>query len=110
MVVFSAGLYFFKPDDIAEVFQHLGYPTYIIYPLAIVRILGFVVIWSNYSKTLKEWAYAGLFYDFVVALSAHYNAGDERLAFAPPIFTLSLLAISYFANRRVHVEIEKEKI
>lgn len=75
-MLFAAGMYVFNNAEVATLFGRLGYPSYIIYPLAVAKILGLIAIWSNYSKTLKEWAYAGFFYDFILALSAHINAGD----------------------------------
>ena len=53
-------------------FVALGYPTYIIYPLAIAKILGLLAIWTRKSNLLKEWAYAGFFYDTLLAFTAHY--------------------------------------
>lgn len=96
-MLFSAGMSIFNNAGVVEEFTQLGYPTYIIYPLAIAKILGLIAIWSNYSRTLKEWAYAGFLYDFTLALSAHINAGDGELA--GPIIALALLAASYFSYR-----------
>lgn len=96
-MLFSAGMSIFNNAGVVEEFTQLGYPTYIIYPLAIAKILGLIAIWSNYSKILKEWAYAGFLYDFILALSAHINAGDGELA--GPIIALALLAASYFSYR-----------
>ncbi|MFT6333800.1 MAG: hypothetical protein ACI86M_001119 [Saprospiraceae bacterium] len=35
MVVGSAGIYIFKNAEISQVFESLGYPSYIVIPLAI---------------------------------------------------------------------------
>ena len=93
LMLFSAGMYIFNNAEIVEAFKHLGYPTYIIYPLAIAKILGLIAIWTDYSKALKEWAYAGFFYDFILAWSAHYFAGDGAFGFALP--AIVILIISY---------------
>ncbi len=37
-------------------------------------ILGLIAIWSNKSATLKEWAYAGFFFNFVLAFLAEVHA------------------------------------
>ncbi len=97
LMLFSAGMYFFNNTEIVKAFQHLGYPTYIIYPLAIAKILGLIAIWSDYSKALKEWAYAGFFYDFVLAWSAHYFAGDGAIGFALP--AIIILLTSYITYK-----------
>ena len=70
-MLMSAGMYFFKHADIVEAFTALGYPVYLIYPLAIAKLLGLTAIWTRISPTLKSLAYAGFFYDFLLAGSAH---------------------------------------
>ena len=96
IILFSAGFYVFSYPQAAENFSRLGFPTYIIYPLATAKILGITAIWSNFSKTLKEWAYAGFLFNFLLALLAHINAGDgEWLPAALALFFWSGSYISY---------------
>ena len=97
-MLMSAGMYIFNHSEVVKIFGTLGFPAYIIYPLAAAKILGVIAVVSNYSKTLKEWAYAGFFFDFLLALSAHLNAGDGGFAFA--LLALSLLFISYIFWKR----------
>lgn len=77
--LFSAGMYFSQYDMVQGFFEHLNYPTYLIYPLAVAKILGVVAVLSNKSKVLKEWAYAGFFFDAALATAAHAAAGDDIL-------------------------------
>lgn len=77
-------------------FDSLGYPTYLIYPLVVAKILGLVAIWSSKSKTLKEWAYAGFFFNFVLAFLAELHAADGEYISSP--LALVLLIISYFSS------------
>ena len=74
--LFSATMYFVRTDMIMGYFEMLNYPPYLVYPLAVVKILGVVAVLSNKSKMLKEWAYAGFFFDAVLAATAHYSSGD----------------------------------
>ena len=97
LMLFAAYNYVFKHELIVDVFHRLGFPTYIIYPLAAAKILGLVAILSNVSRTLKEWAYAGFFFNFVLAMSGHINAGDGQ--FAPALVCLILLAASYVLDK-----------
>jgi hypothetical protein len=99
MMLGSAGMYIFNYGSTAAIFQSLGYPTYIIYPLAIAKILGVIAIVSNFSKPLKEWAYAGFFYDFLLAASAHYFSGIPSPMLA--IVALALLIVSYILDKKV---------
>lgn len=98
LMLFSAGMYFFNHSTIVNAFQSLGFPPYIIYPLATAKILGLIAIWSNYSKTLKEWAYAGFFFNFLLALSAHLVKADGSYQFAA--MALILWTVSYFLYKR----------
>jgi DoxX-like family len=99
MMLGSAGMYIFNHQAVAEIFTKLGYPTYIVYPLAVAKILGVIAILTKQSKTLKEWAYAGFFFDFLLALSAHINAGDGE--FIPATAAIILLFISYFLDKKL---------
>lgn len=100
LMLFAAFNYLFKYPVIADVFVKLGYPTYLIFPLAIAKIFGVIAILTRKSKTLTEWAYAGFFFNFMLALSAHLNAGDGQ--FAPSIVCLILLMISYASGKKVY--------
>jgi hypothetical protein len=100
MMLFSATTYVVRHPRVETVFIALGFPTYLIYPLAVAKVLGVVAIVSKRSRTLKEWAYAGFFYDVVLALSAHLAAGDGQ--FAPAAAALGLLAVSYVLDRKLY--------
>lgn len=99
LMLMSAGMYFFNYEMVSQTFTKLGFPTYIIYPLAIAKILGLVAIWTKKSQTLKEWAYAGFFFDFLLAFSAHVNIGDGEAV--PSIVAIVLLMVSYVFEKKV---------
>lgn len=80
--LFSAYNYFFNYDFMAGYYAKLGYPTYLVYPSAIAKILGVIAILSRKSALLKEWAYAGFFFDAALALAAHMMAEDGGGMFA----------------------------
>ena len=99
IMLFSVSMYFLKYEDISKAFLSFGYPVYIIYPYAIVKLLGLIVVWSPKFKTLKEWAYAGYFYAFVLAFFAHYMIGDGQQGTA--VVALIALTVSYIFNKRI---------
>ncbi len=107
LMLFSAGMYFINYEMVSEVFTSLGYPTYIIYPLAIAKILGLIAIWTKKSQVLKEWAYAGFFFDLVLAGLAHINADDG--GFVPALVGLVLLLVSYFSEKKQHTTLHKQQ-
>ena len=97
MMLMSVGMYIFKHADVAAIFTKLGYPTYIIYPLAIAKFLGIVAIWTNKSRLLKEWAYAGFFFVFGLAATAHCIV-EGGMTFMPPVIATVLLLTSYYSG------------
>ncbi|WP_350286648.1 DoxX family protein [uncultured Croceitalea sp.] len=99
IMCFSVYNYFFNNDLIIGFFENMGYPTYLIYPLAIAKLLGLVAIWGNFSKPLKEWAYAGFFFNVVLAFFAHYMVSDGEHMGAV-IATFAVL-VSYFTGKEV---------
>lgn len=100
MMLGSAGMYIFNYPMVSEVFAKLGFPIYIIYPLAIAKILGLIAIWTKKSQMLKEWAYAGFFFDFVLAIAAHVMVNDGE--FAGALIALVLLFVSYFSEKKLY--------
>lgn len=92
-------MYFFNYQMVSVTFTKFGYPTYNIYPLAIAKTLGLIAIWTNKSKALKEWAYAGFFFDIILALSAHININDGEYATAA--VGLILLLVSCLSGKQM---------
>jgi hypothetical protein len=56
----------------------LGYPVYFIQFISWAKILGVIAILIPGLKKIKEWAYAGLFFDLIGAV---YCAGYTLLYF-----------------------------
>ena len=99
MMVGSASMYLVNTSFVQNVFEQLGYPSYLVYPLAIAKILGVIAILTNKIPFLKEWAYAGFFFDFVLAFVAHLKVQDGE--FAPALVAMTLLLISYYFDKRI---------
>lgn len=76
LFLFSAIMYLSKTAMVEGFYEALGFPTWMIIPSAVVKILAVIAIATGWSKVLKEWAYAGLFFDAVMATAAHGYAGD----------------------------------
>jgi len=99
LLLYSAGMYFFMYDDVATLFTNFGYPTYLIYPYAVIKLLGLIALWTPSLTTIKEWAYAGYFYAFILAFFAHYMIGDGEQVAA--VLAIILLVVSYIFNKRL---------
>ncbi|EAQ02610.1 hypothetical protein OB2597_17877 [Pseudooceanicola batsensis HTCC2597] len=77
----------------------LHYPTYLIWPLAGVKIIGAIVILWRPSAFLTDFAYAAMFWHLLLAISAHLNAGDP--GWPPALLALVALAVSFLTQNRV---------
>ncbi len=99
LMLMSASMYIFNYEEVGKTFEGLGYNTFIIYPLATAKILGLIAIWTRRSRTLLEWAYAGFFFDTVLAAQAHVMAQDGE--FAPAIVATILVLVSYWSQGKV---------
>ena len=95
--LFSASMYLTKYEMVAGFFEFLGYPTYIIYPLAALKITAVIVLLVNKGIRLKEWVYAGLFFNFTLAFFAHIMMHDGGQGTA--LVGLILLVSTYILNR-----------
>ena len=97
--MYSVQMYLRNPEEIAAYFESVNYPRYLVYPLVIAKVLGLVAIWGNFSKSLKEWAYAGFFFDITLAFTAHMVTKDGGELFSTIAFVA--LMISYFLGKTV---------
>ena len=86
LMLFSA-LSGLKPSQQAIELIHngLGYPVYFIQYISIAKVLGCIVILIPGLKRIKEWAYAGLFFDLA---SVVYSGIAVSNKFDPMILTL----------------------
>ena len=89
LFLFSAQMYFFNTEMVEGFFKELGFPTWVVIPLAIAKVLGVAAVLTNINTVLKEWAYAGFFFDVILATAAHYMAGHGLIG--PSFFGIFLV-------------------
>jgi len=58
---------FLNPEAVAFM-THLGYPNYFTVFIGVAKTLGVIAILIPGNPRLKEWAYAGLFFDLIGAV------------------------------------------
>ncbi|HEY0466346.1 MAG TPA: DoxX family protein [Polyangiaceae bacterium] len=74
-------------------FAHLGYPAYFVSLLGVWKILGAIALFLPGFPRLKEWAYAGIFFDVTAAVVSVIAVGDGLLpALLPLAFVVLTLA------------------
>lgn len=92
-VLMGAGNYLFNTEMVVGMFASLGFPSYLVYPMAIAKILAVITLWLPKLEKLKEWAYAGFFFNFLLAKIAHLAVADGHSLGA--VIALILLLVSY---------------
>ena len=99
LILLSAGLDLFYNEMVSEAYIGFGFPTYIIYPLGVIKILGLIAIWYKKANMLKKLAYAGFLFNFLLAFGAHIAVND--LGFIPAIIGIILLGVSYMYDKEI---------
>ena len=98
MLLAGAITYFVQYEMVSDMFISLGVPTKIIYPLAILKILGIIAIWFIKSHLIKQLAYLGFALDLGMAIVSHLNADDG--GFFGPLVPLILLIIGIALRKK----------
>ena len=87
--------------QVAEMFNHLGFPDYFRVELSWAKFVGVVVLLAPTSARLKEWAHAGFAITLASALVAHFALGDGPEVWSWAAGTAVLWGLSYFFWRRL---------
>ena len=80
----------------------LGYPKYIVPFLGVAKTLGVIAIVVPGFPRLKEWAYAGLFFDLLGATYSNIaqNGFDPGMVFMVVIFAFLFLSYGFYHKRQ----------
>jgi hypothetical protein len=85
LMIFSAvGSIVVNADSKKLIHDYLGYPIYFIPFTGVAKLIGSIVILIPGLKTIKEWAYAGLFFDLAGAIYSGIAVAkvfDPKMAF-----------------------------
>jgi DoxX-like family len=90
--------------EVVSGFNKAGYPQHLRIILGIAKPAAAIVLLLPGVALLKEWAYAGAAFTWVMAFVAHYSAGDAAQIWVMPLVLLALLSVSYVtrpASRRL---------
>lgn len=78
------------------IFEQLGYPSYLLPFLGVAKLLGVIALLTPGFNRLKEWAYAGFFFDLVGAVYSALAFGfDPQMLVMLVPFALGTLSYVY---------------
>ena len=112
LMLFSAyGSILVNEDAIKLIHDYLGYPMYFIPFTGYAKLVGAIVILIPGLKTIKEWAYAGLFFDLVGAV---YSSIAVAKAFHPMLLFMLVWFVpgilSYiFWNKKMKLNLQAQQ-
>lgn len=89
-----------KQEAGQEVMRHLGYPIYMMVITGIFKLFGAISILQNKYKTIKEWAFAGFFINFIGAFASRAFVGDGFGLLVAPLIMLAVMFTLYYFWKR----------
>src|SRR3974377_871698 len=98
-LVLGGGWDVLRVPHVRAVMERLGYPTYFVVILGVWKLLGAVALVIPRFPRLKEWAYAGVFFDLTGAVSSQLASGlIDAGTMAYPI-VMTCVAVASWALR-----------
>lgn len=83
-----------------ELLESLGYPEYLLLFMSVMKILALVAILTPYFPRMREWAYAGLTFDVVVAIYSLLTVRNSLTSIIIPVIALGLVIGSYMLHHQ----------
>jgi uncharacterized membrane protein YphA (DoxX/SURF4 family) len=84
-----------RTPQMVATMSHLGYPSYVATILGTWKLLGVLAIVTPGFPRLKEWAYAGFFFDLTGAAMSHAASGDPVRVVIVPLVLLVAVMVSW---------------
>ena len=91
-------------EQVVSGFQKAGYPQHLRIVLGLAKPAAGLVLLLPGLALLKEWAYAGVTFAWLMASLSAYASGEGPQIWMMPLGLLALLGVSYFtrpASRRL---------
>jgi uncharacterized membrane protein YphA (DoxX/SURF4 family) len=87
-----------RMEPFIAVATHLGYPAYFMTIIGVWYVCAGIALLLPHFPRLKEWAYAGLVFNYTGAAASHFAVGDNAGSLVAPI-VFTCLAIASWALR-----------
>lgn len=102
MMLFSAyGTFFIHSPEGDKVMAQIQIPMYLMKMLAVGKVLGAIAILVPGYPRLKEWAYAGYFFDLAGATFCFIITGSSVADWTPMAVFAALTLVSYFTYHKL---------
>ncbi len=90
----GAYMYISCHENIIDSFSTLKFPLWLIIPLGVAKFLGVLALWlPKIPNLLREWAYAGIFFNALLAFGANLAVNNYDIA---AVLIMLLLLIARF--------------
>ena len=93
--VIGGALFLARAEQPSTALAELGYPPYLLKILGVWKILGAVAAVAPGLPRLKEWMYAGFFFELSGAAASHALAGHPVGKILEPVVFLVLIVASW---------------
>lgn len=102
LTTFGSGVMNLTHDEsVIAGLSHLGFPVYFASLLGTWKVLAVVAVLAPGMRTMKIWAYAGLFFAYTGATVAHSLVGDGPELSLPPLVFLAFALASFVTHEAV---------
>lgn len=104
VALLGALTYLTGSEQVVSGFAKAGYPQHLRIVLGIVKPVAAIVLLLPGLPLLKEWAYAGVTFAWIMAFISAYTGGEGAQVWIAPPVLLALLLVSYLtrpASRRL---------
>jgi hypothetical protein len=78
-------------EPVVQVMGYLGYPVYLLTILGMCKLLGVIALLVPRFPRLKEWAYAGAFFNMAGAAASWVLRGDDMDAIFPLLMAVLVM-------------------
>lgn len=85
-------------EQVVSGFAKAGYPQHLRIVLGIAKPVAAIVLLIPGFALLKEWAYAGITFAWVMAFISAYLSGEKPTVWMLPLILLVLGAVSYLTR------------
>lgn len=106
LMLFSAIPDMLVLPDAVTFMNQLGYPHYIIAFLGVAKLSGIIAILVPGFPRIKEWAYAGLFFDLAGAFYSQIAKNGFQI---PMLFMVAFIGFEFMSYFYYHKKL-KEKV